>query len=433
VFTILRRTVGLWWRTWPWLVAIYLTGWFLRYWALQLAIHVGLVYGNTWGNVVLSLAPLLRLLTYLAMFVVLRSAAPGLQMVETGGAQPRGVYDVVASAILPFLVVYTAWKLIMEDQFIYEVTVRYTKVTQLQPGTVSVDVMSDAGLGMWLAVAIAFGLRELITRFRDRLPRWTMLIAAYLEVLWLFLVFRASAAAVFGTPRWIAQRRVMVWFAGIRDDVFSRVAWLADWWNAAGSVLGSLVSVLALALAWLAIAGVVYGTPLPPTWAGARRVLLGDRAGSAVGRVVDRGRRTAQARWQRLPTEIRARVAEFGRAQLGRFGPIVDAARLILHGGAVPIAFFVLAYTALVLLAPNGAYFSKDVTDGYLWRAVALLIGPHDWPWWQAYAQTIRAAVGAVIDPIRIALVAAAYWYCVGRVRVEHTAVESGSVEADHP
>jgi hypothetical protein len=293
--------------------------------------------------------------------------------------------------------------------------------------------MSNVGLGMWLAVAVAFGLRQLLTRFRDRLPRWTMLIAAYLEVLWLFLVFRASAAAVFGTPKWIAHRRVMVWFAGIRDDVFSHVAWLADYWNAVGNVLGSLLSVSALALAWLAIAGVVYGTPLPPTWDGARRVLLGDRGSIAVGRVADRGRRTAQARWQRLPTEIRARVAEFGRAQLGRFGPVVDAARLILHGGAVPIAFFVLAYTALVLLAPNGAYFSKDVTDVYLWRAVALLIGPHGWPWWQTYAQTIRAAIGAVVDPVRIALVAAAYWYCVDRVRAEHTAVESTGVEADHP
>jgi hypothetical protein len=432
VFTIARRTVGLWWRTWPWLVAIYLTGWFLRYWALQLAIHVGLAYGNTWGNVVLSLAPLLRLLTYLAMFMVIRSAAPGLQMIQTDYSQPRGAFDIVASAILPFLVIYTAWKLILEDQFTYMTTVSYTMLDQ-QRFSAAADLWSHVGLGTWLAIAIAFSLRQLMTRFRDRLPRWTMIIAAYLEVLWLFLVFRVSAAAVFGTPKWIAQRRVVVWFAGIRDDVFAHIAWLADWWNAVGNVLGSLLSVLALALVWLAIAGVVYGTPLPPTWAGARRVLLGDRGGMAVGRVVDRGRRTAQDRWQRLPAEIRTRVTEFGRAQLGRFAPIVDAARLILHAGAVPIAFFVVAYTGLVLLAPNGVYFSRDVTDGYLWRAVALLIGPHDWPWWQAYAQTIRAAVGAVVDPIRVTLVAAAYWYCVDRVRVEHTAVESAGVEADRP
>jgi hypothetical protein len=190
--------------------------------------------------------------------------------------------------------------------------------------------------------------------------------------------------------------------------------------------------VVALALAWLAIGSVVYGTPLTPTWANARRVLLGERTATVFETAIQRGQRAAQPRWQRVPTEIRRRATEFARSQLGRFGPIADAWRLILHGGALPIAFFVLAYTALVLLAPNGAYWDMKVTDGYLWRGIALLIGPHDWGWWQTYDQLIRALIGALVDPLRIALVAAAYWFCVDRVRAEKERAESVDVEANH-
>lgn len=42
----LKRTAALWWRRWPWLVAIYLVGWLLGYGALQLAIVVSVHVGG---------------------------------------------------------------------------------------------------------------------------------------------------------------------------------------------------------------------------------------------------------------------------------------------------------------------------------------------------------------------------------------------------
>ncbi|MGH3966914.1 MAG: hypothetical protein ACRDTV_02020 [Mycobacterium sp.] len=431
MLTILRRTAILWWQTWPWLVAIYLIGWFLRYWALQLAIHIGLSHGDFWGSLVLPLAPLLRLLTYLAMFLVIRSVAVGLQHVETDGNQAKGVFDVVMTAILPFLVIYATWRLIVEDYFVYLTSVGHKLVADWKMAAAH-EIMSANASKLWIATLIAFTLRQLMTRFRERLPRWTMIIAAYLEVMWVYLALKASFVVLFGSPRWIRERRIMVWLGTTRDAAFSHVAWLGHWWNATGGVLGSVTSVLALSLAWLSIASVVYGTPFKPTWSAARHALLGERAGATVDTVIEHGRHAALPRWQRLPDQVRLRVTEFARSQLGRFGPIADAARLMSHSGALPIAFFVLTYTALVLLAPNGAYFNPDVTDGYLWRGVALLIGPHDWPWWQTYDQIIRALVGAVVDPLRIALVAAAYWFCIDRIRAEQAGRELVGVEADH-
>jgi hypothetical protein len=432
VLTIVRRTAGIWWQTWPWLVAIYLIGWFLRYWALHLAIHIGLSHGDFWGSLILPLAPLVRLLTYLAMFLVIRSVTPGLQGVETDDQQAKGVFDVVMTAILPFLVIYTVWKVIVEDYYIYVTSVAHTLLNDWKQAAAREIYSPAVTAKLWIAILIAFTLRQLLTRFRDRLPRWTMIVAAYLEVVWLYFAIKASSVVLFGSPRWIRERRIMVWFSSVRDQLFAHAAWLAHWWNAAGMVLGAVASVVALALAWLAIGSVVYGTPLTPTWANARRVLLGERTATVFETVIERGQRAAQPRWQRLPAQLRRRATEFARSQLGRFGPIADAWRLILHGGALPIAFFVLAYTGLVLLAPNGAYWDMKVSDGYLWRGVASLIGPHDWPWWQTYDQLIRALIGAVVDPLRISLVAAAYWFCVDQVRAEKAREESSRAEADH-
>ncbi|HEY7054710.1 MAG TPA: hypothetical protein VH496_21615 [Mycobacterium sp.] len=429
MLTIVRRTASLWWQTWPWLVAIYLVGWLVRFWALQLAVHVGLAYGQLWGSLILPLAALTRLLTYLAMFMVIRSVASGLRDVVAEKQRPRGVFDVVLSAILPFLVIYTAWRLILEDYFVYLTTVDYAAVNQ---GATSAELTgSNVGIATWITIGITFAVRHVITRFRDRLPSPMLIIAAYLDVVWLYLALKASLNVLFGSPRWISERRVVVWLADLRDDVLSHFGWLHALWSVTGGAVGLLVPALGLALAWLAIAGVVYGTPLPPTWAGARRAFLGHRGGAAAQAAVERGRDTLRPRWQRIPGGIRSRVTEFARGLLGRFAPIVDAARLILHGGAVPIAFFVVLYTALVVLAPAGAYFDKDVTDGYLFRGLALLFGPHDWWWWQTYEQTIRAGVGALVDPIRVALVAATYWYCVDRVRAQRDAEASVRVEPD--
>lgn len=422
MLTIVKRTAGLWWQSWPSLVAVYLVGWFVRYWTLQGAIAVGLEHGRLWGHLVVAVVPMVRLATYLGMFLVLRSATTELQHVDQDGTAPRGVFDIALSAVLPFLVIYTAWKLVLEDYYVYVTTVDFTTVYQGAPARTAATLANDFGTFIWVVIGAAFLLRQLLTRNRERLPRWTTAVALYCEVLWIFLVFLAGAGALFGTPQWISERRVVVWFAEVRDQLFSHFALLGQWWHAVTDVLGVMIPVLGLSLAWLAIAGVMYGTPLAPSWQGARQVFLGHRGGIAAERAMAHGYRVVDPRWQRLPTAARERTVEFLRGQLGRFASIVDAARLILHGGFLPIAFFVAAYTALILLSPNGAYFDRRVSDGLLWRWVALLIGPHDWAWWQSFYPTIRVGIGALIDPLRICLVTATYWYCIDRVRHENAA-----------
>jgi hypothetical protein len=421
MLTIARRTVGLWWRTWPWLVAVYLAGWLVRYWVLKLAVAIGIDHGGIWGSLVLAVVPMVRLCTYLAMFLVIRSATAGLQHMESvDGSAPRGPVDVTLTAIMPFLVIYTAWKLVVEDYYLYHTTVNITTVYEGTQDQASAVVNNIVGPSVWIVIVAAFLVRQAITRFRERLPRWTMVLGVYFEILWLFLTIQASFAALFGTPEWIARRRIVVWWNETRESLFSHFVGLGAWWDFGAEALGLVLPAVGLALAWIAIASAVYGTPFEPTWQGGRRTFLGHRGDAAAARAIERGRLTLQPRWQRVPTAVQSRVMEFLRGQLGRFASLADAGRLILHGGWLPISFFVLAYTVLVLAAPSGAYFDPKVTDGWLFRGVALILGPHEWQWWQAYADTIRVVISTVIEPIRICLVAATFWYCADQVRSGH-------------
>lgn len=412
---IARRTVGLWWRTWPLLVAIFLVGWLARYWLLQLAIEIGINWGNLWAYLVLPLAPLTRLLSYLAMFLVLRSVTPGLRTATMHRAGARSLIDIVLGAIVPFLVLYTTWKLIEEDYFVYLTSVQYRGLYESTGADFAAQLASDAGAWFWVLIGVAFVLRSVLARLRERLPGWTAIVIAYLDAVWLFLTLTAAARAVFGSPQWILERRIVVWLTDTKDDVVARFGVLGQLWDGSVAVVVALATVVGLSLTWVALASVVFGTPFTPTWDSARRAMLGHRGGERLGGVVERGQNAVRPWWQRVPAGLRSRLVELVREQLARFGPLVDAVRLILHGGAVPIAFFVLGYATLTVLAPSGAYFSGAVTDGYLWRAVALVIGPHEWLWWETYREPIRVAIGAVIDPLRIALIAATFWYCVDR------------------
>ncbi len=177
LLTIVRRTASLWWRTWPWLVAIYLVGWLVRYWVLQAAVAVGLAHGVLWGTFVVVFAPIVRLLTYLAMFLVIRSTTEELQDVRVGTERHQGLFDTVTSAILPFLVIYTVWQPIAEDYSAFLSAVDYTAVQSMTLDRVDQISSMASGLRLWIVVLVAFSVRWLITRLRDKVPKWAEVVA----------------------------------------------------------------------------------------------------------------------------------------------------------------------------------------------------------------------------------------------------------------
>ena len=109
--TVLLRPFVLCLRYWPQLAACYLLGLLGRRGAIELAAWAG-YDNNVWVSLIMPLAGLARLGSYVAMFFVLRRAIPALAALPRRSARR---IDVFSTVIVPFFAIYLAWKLFAED------------------------------------------------------------------------------------------------------------------------------------------------------------------------------------------------------------------------------------------------------------------------------------------------------------------------------
>jgi hypothetical protein len=122
--------------------------------------------------------------------------------------------------------------------------------------------------------------------------------------------------------------------------------------------------------------------------------------------------RRLQRRWTVVPEALRGKVSEYAKSKTGRYQPIVDSAKLILHGGPLALAAYVLAYLALAWLDEAGSFYGPSNYHGYLLRGMAWLVGPHDWGFWTSSTPMLGLISQLIIVPLRIALIATVFGYC---------------------
>ncbi|MDZ4232563.1 MAG: hypothetical protein U1C73_02110, partial [Dietzia sp.] len=189
--THLLRPVVLCLRFWPQLAACYLLGFLGRRGAIELAAWLG--YDNKlWASLIMPLAGMARLGSYVAMFLVLRSGIPVLAELPRRSARQ---IDVFATVIVPFFAIYLAWQMFREDWLAYEAaTLNYIigeammtpGMTELHPDSLPVSTATG------LVIAAALLTRYLLTWFKDKLPRWFIGVRIYVDALWVFLVLTFS-------------------------------------------------------------------------------------------------------------------------------------------------------------------------------------------------------------------------------------------------
>lgn len=377
---------------WPRLLAWFLLGWGLRLAALRLA-ALAAVHSPLWGLLILPLAVVARLGSYIAMFWVLRDALPGFRRLRVHDkadlsdallSRPREVFAV---AILPFFTLYTAVKFLEQD---YEQFARWALANTNPFDQTSVHDPTDIGSGVFVIALIvgAFLLRFLLKRLGDRLPWWVSVATVYLEALWVLLaVPTVWLALVHGVPQWLSHRRATAW---LHDTVLTHVPGLEWTYHTVGALIGLLLPIVSQPIGWLAVAGVIYS-----------RALISDTGvGSGMLTQVRGGDRVRQ-RWERLHPVVRNRSQELVADLFERVKPLIDAGRLIAGAGLVPITLYVLAYTAV------------DVAPDWLFLAVNRIIGPHELDWWMAVNQPLVLVCRALVEPVRICVIAAAYDFCL--------------------
>ncbi len=372
-------------RSWPALLAWFLAGWTARLLLLRLAAAIGNDLPLL-GQLILPLAVIARLASYVAMFLVLRGALPNVADADpAAGARRRFAArwgDAISSAILPFFVIYAAWGMVAEDSRDYAAAA--LDQTDFWNGQTSRAL--DVDLDVWSlgTVVVAFAARWLLQRFRSRLPGWTAAVAAYLEAVWVLVALLVLRTLLAGVPQWFATRRM---FAPLVDAVAGWrdgngwFRWLGD---AASWLMTQLGDVVFQPLAWVALAAVVY--------AGGQL-----RRSAAPGARAARARATVAARWNRMPRWLRAALTSVTGGFQERWLPIASSIRLIWSAGVLTLAGFLLGY-AVVHAAGE-------------WLAAGLLraLGPHKFGFWQAVDDPVNLLVVALVVPVQLALVGAAY------------------------
>ncbi len=376
--------------------------------AVEWAAYVG--HDNAfWAAMIMPFAGLATLGSYVAMFLVVRRGIPVLA--ELPRPSLRGA-DLFTAIVAPFFAIYLAWQLFKEDWLAY-----LGRALDYQMGEAFSGVDAHAlpvPKTTWIVIIAALIIRYPLRYFAGRLPRWLTAVRIYIDSLWVFLVLSYSLSAGFtflvNPAGWLAKRRIVVWFTSTRAELFAHVKPLQIGWNGLTWAVKTVFGGAGVPLMWLAVIGIVYGVSTQANWRTAARRTVGERSAAFIEKVLPAGR--FQRGWTVVPTPLRDKVSDYAMSKTGQYKPVVDSAKLILHGGPVALACYVLAYLALAWLDATGSFYGPSNDHGYLFRGMAWLVGPHDWGFWTSFMPTLGVISQLIVVPLRIALIATAFGYC---------------------
>jgi len=393
VIAIVARSARLLAAHWPALLAWMLGGTLAHYLVLELASLVG-ARTALGGILLLPVAALCLLVAYVAMFLVLRDGMPKLRSLaplpEDARGRRKAFLDGILGGILPFVAFYTAWGFMREDvvsyingafawQFLWGLSAAVSGADYDTSGTIDDLGFDTFTLSLLLG---AFVARWLHQRYRARLPAWTGVAAVYLEALWVYLAAYLVKDALGLLTAWVDGRQAMVWLADLREGLVGVLAPVGFLWDGVEWLLGEAGGLILLPVAWLTIAGVIYGQAVRA------------EAPQLSGRAVDRWR----SRYGTIPQRLRRRLADLGESFIGRFRPIGRALVLMWRAGPVLIGSYVLLSTLVTLAEQWGLV------------GISRLLGPHDYrSFWGPVFVALTLAMSVLVEPLRVSVVAASY------------------------
>jgi len=293
----------------------------------------------------------------------------------------RDFIEVLLVAIIPFFTLYALVGLLQTDFN------DYARSAFRFSGVFGGDV-TEVGDGPLVIAVIAVALagRLALRHYGARLPRWVAVIEIYLEATWVFVALRGIASVFDDVFTWASSIRVVDWVLDARRALIDLWAPVEAVLTGVDGLVPVLLQLLVLPLVWLLVAGLIYTRSL----AGAMEEVLSQR-------MIARLRAGAA----RLPSVLarRTHLITDEWDDVGR--PLAASARLILRAGFARLAVFAAAYSLL--------YAASQWAD----RAGYLLVGPHEYDYWIHVYPTVLAVVTAVVEPVRIVLLAVAFDVCL--------------------
>lgn len=380
--------------TWPALLAWYLAGSLVRASVIALAAPIG-PESPLAALLLVPIAVLARLVSYIGMFLVLRRALPGYRAASGGEVTFSSLREAVAdffrvllSTIGPFFTLYALIGLLQDDLSEYaQASLRYSFLSD-NPNPLNVG---DGPLVL-IVVVVAFTARMLLTVFAHKLPGWVAVPQIYLEATWVFVALTGIGALFGAAQKWIADRQIVHWWNSAGDFLTGLWSPIKAAIDGVGWLTPVAVQVVLLPLAWILIASIIY---------------LRSLANVAEDELpVPKGlSEKVKARIERLPRIIR----EYRHLVTGAWDevwrPLVFSSRVILGAGVVNLVVFVCAYGLLWALGR------------WALRGVYMLVGAHDVGFWFIADASLSLAISAILEPIRVALLAVAFDFSLARWR----------------
>ncbi|POH65621.1 MULTISPECIES: hypothetical protein [Cryobacterium] len=403
MFSIVTSTLRLAASRWPVLLALYLAGWLARYLVIEVAALVGTTDALT-AFLIMPVAILARLASFIGMFLVLRQGMPAFDDLAKAGDDAidrtedapvttrPSMQDLFLASVLPFFAFYAAWQFLAEDTLQYAASA-LAKINPFDDTDNSAGVLNlELTWASATAIAVAFTGRFLLKRYSARLPRWSAVVTVYLEAVWVYLTLFLISNYRDDFESWVANRAAMHWIADLRAALGDVFAPIGVAWDGIAWAIGEAGALVLLPVAWLALAGIVYGRALT--------------TGPLLIRVPqNRYSDRVRIRYARVPRAVSRRFADVGTGFVGRWKPLANALTLVWRAGVVPMGIFVLAYT---VIEAAGAWIGFGATR---------LIGAHDLvTWWMIVDDGLIFAIEVLLEPLRICLIAAGYDYCLRRL-----------------
>jgi hypothetical protein len=378
-------------QTWPALLAWYLGGNVIRASVIAFAAPIG-PENPVAALLLVPIVVLARLVSYIGMFFVLRRELPGYRAAASGEVSFHTFRDTVNEfvrvllvSIGPFFTLYAVIGLLSEDLSAYaRAAFRYSL------GAPSNGVFVGASALSLTIVIVAFAGRMLLKILAPKLPNWVGVVEIYLEATWIFVALTAVSSLFGDVQQWINNRQIVVWFSSARD-------YLTGLWDPIRLAIDGLdwltpvaLQVILLPLAWLLIASIIYiralaniaedDVPVPRVLS-ERMQRMADR----VPQIIRRNAHLVTGTWN----------------DVGR--PLVFSSRVILRAGLVNLAIFLTAYG---LLYAGGQW---------LTRGAYTAVGAHTMAYWYIADPVLSVLLSAIIEPVRVVLLAVAFDYCLQR------------------
>jgi hypothetical protein len=357
----------------PTLLVVFLLGAGIRGGVLWASVELSDSH-HTLAGLLLPLAPMATLTAIIVMLRHVSVALPWASFADGVDEQSRTArhLSLLASTLIPFLTVYAAQGYLKEDLRAFVNAAAYDEIfgqaDVFYGGSADIDrtIIADGTL-MVALVAVALVLRFLIGRF-DLPARHVAfgIVAAYVEVLWLFLLASQLTRYQATAWQWVEDRRFVEWvddrWAALLDVVGPLSRPLEAVAGAVGSFLTDADAVVLIPIAWLTVGAVALGQKIehPP-------------------------RERRDTRWssrvERVPPVVR-RVGSEATADLrGRFSGLANGLRLLAVGGLLPMLLFCLVF----VVARQAGALTVEV-----WR---LVVGPT--------SRDTAIAFGAYLDLLR--------------------------------